>query len=376
MIVMKNTIQNIILLLSMQFFFAHSSFAQLDSIYDQSVWRTFIVHKPTTYTTNKNYAVVLNLHGLNSNAAEQEAYSQFDNVADTTGFIIVYPNAVGGSWALANNTDVNFISHLVDTMRNRYSTNSCLFSTGMSMGSFMTYKLACALPQPLTAIGSVAGNMSTLLEATCVIPTGLPMMHFHGTADAVVSYNGAAGIPPVDTLIKWWVKKDNCNSTPIFTAIPNINTTDSSTVEKYYYYGGKNGSEVTFYKILNGGHTWPGGFPVPTLGNTNQDINASALIGSFFQHFCALAVDVNDVEDANSISVFPNPSSNKIRIEFSTDVHNAEINILNVVGEEVYRSKMLSKSMDIDLSKQANGIYFVQVNSEKGRVTKKVVVNK
>jgi polyhydroxybutyrate depolymerase len=204
---------------------------------------------------------------------------------------------------------------------------------------------------------------------------GIPMMHFHGTADATVKYTGDTGVPPVDSLVSWWVKKNNCNPTPVFTAMANINTTDSSTVEKYYYSGGKNNSEVTLYKILNGGHTWPGTYPYPPLGTTNLDIVASKLLGSFFQKFCALSVEVNEVESVNTIAVSPNPSYNKIKITSPTLLNNAEIKILNLIGKEVYYSKMVSKSMEIDLSNFSNGIYLVQVNSETGSSVKKIVIS-
>ena len=74
-------------------FITHFSFAQMDSIYDQSVYRTYIVHLPSGYSASNQYPAVINLHGLNSNAAQQQSYSQFDNVADSLGFIVVYPNA-------------------------------------------------------------------------------------------------------------------------------------------------------------------------------------------------------------------------------------------------------------------------------------------
>ncbi len=41
--------------------------------------------------------------------------------------------------------------------------------------------------------------------------------------------------------------------------------------------------EVDFYTITDGGHTWPGGFPVPPFGKTTQVIDASSLILSFVE---------------------------------------------------------------------------------------------
>ena len=79
---MKKNFLSFLVLLLVQLI-VYSSFAQLDSIYEQGVYRTFIVHLPTGYNSNNQYPLVINLHGLNSSAAQQEAYSQFDIIADT-----------------------------------------------------------------------------------------------------------------------------------------------------------------------------------------------------------------------------------------------------------------------------------------------------
>src|SRR5690349_6824118 len=98
--------------------------AQLDSIYDHGQYRTFILHLPSGYTPTQDYPIVINMHGLNSNATEQQIYSQFDMTANARGFIVAYPNAINESWSLFDNVDVDFISHLVDTLKARYSANN------------------------------------------------------------------------------------------------------------------------------------------------------------------------------------------------------------------------------------------------------------
>jgi len=54
-----------------------------------------------------------------------------------------------------------------------------------------------------------------------------------------------------------------------------------------YTYTECNGdSEIIFYKVIDGGHTWPGagnaGYPT---GPTNQDIDASLEIWNFFKDY-------------------------------------------------------------------------------------------
>ena len=45
------------------------------------------------------------------------------------------------------------------------------------------------------------------------------------------------------------------------------------------------GSEVVLCTIDGGGHTWPGGAPVPALGKTSTDLSATdAMLGFFEAH--------------------------------------------------------------------------------------------
>lgn len=354
---------------------SYSAHAQLDSIYDQNTWRTFILHLPSGYTSSNQYPVVLNLHGYNSDAAQQQLYTQFDDVADNEGFIVVYPNGISNSWSINGTTDVDFLSHLVDTIRANYSCNTCLFVTGMSDGGFMTYKFACATTQTIRAIAVGSGNMANALQNSSASAPAIPVIHFHGTADPLVSYNGVFPvIPPVDTTISWWVSHNNCNSTPVFTAISDINTTDSSTVEKYYYSGGTNGSEVTFYKVLNGGHTWSGATPAPPLGNTNQDINQSILIGAFFQNLCSFTTEANNIPIENLVNIYPNPFDDQINF-ITSDNDEASLVLYDNYSRQVLEQKFIH-STKLKTQKLTAGIYFYQMRTSKGGIARGKIIKR
>lgn len=355
------------------FLLSFSLLAQLDSIFDQGVYRTFMVHLPAGYSPGSQYPIVLNLHGYNSDAAQQQNYTQFDHVADTAGFIVVYPNGISNAWAVNGTTDVDFLSHLVDTIRANYSCNSCLFVTGMSDGGFMTYKFASATTQIIKAVAVGSGNMAKTLQNSSASAPQIPVMHFHGTADQIVNYNGVFPLlPPVDSTIQWWVNHNNCNTTPVITTIVNTNTADSSTVEKYYYGGGTNGSEMTYYRVINGGHTWSGAVPAPPLGFTNQDINQSALIGSFFKNFCSAATGLSTTATANAVSIFPNPFSGLVTFRLA-DKEPATVSLYNFLGQPVLQQSF-TNSVTLHTDYLADGIYFYELRSNKGTLkTGKVV---
>ncbi len=344
---------------------------QLDSILHQGIYRTFIVHIPKNFPT-KPVPLVLNFHGLNSNAAQQELYSQFNRVADSLGFIVVYPNAVNGSWNFSSDKDVDFISKLIDTIRPRYSISGCLFLTGMSMGGFMCYHLACSLNKEITAIAVVAGNMLHVQQRFCNPLKGLPVLHFHGTMDAIVSYQGASGIPPVDSTIQWWVQQNNCNPDPVVFVLPDLDPTDRCHVLDYMFKAGRDNSEVRLYKIIDGGHTWPGAFPVPALGPTNQDIQASQIIGGFFRQHCQGTTNQQNSKNDVLPYIIPNPANLFLQIKWADQ--NYAIRIWDINGNILIQQKQMILDHDIDLSILTNGIYFLELYNQDIRIRSKIFV--
>ena len=355
-------------------------FAQLDSIYDQSAYRTFIVHFPTGYSTNNQYPIVLNLHGLLSNATQQQSITQFDNIADSKGFILVYPNGkpIGNSnlnkWETINDSDVEFLSNLVDSIRSNYSTNDCLFVTGFSHGGFMTCKFANNTPHVVNAIAVGSGNMTNLLKNQSASAPQIPIMHFHGTEDSTVPYMGSPPtISPVDSTIQWWVQHNNCNPSPSYTAVPNSNLTDSSTVEKYYYSGGVNGSEVTFYKVSNGGHTWSGSNSPSPLGFTNKDINQSTIIGDFFDGFCAVTTGLIE-ERNNTFKIFPNPFSDQLNIS-NLKHENTMFVLYDNLSNKILKERLTTLTT-IVTDQLPSGIYFYEIWNSKERIAAGKLIKK
>ncbi|MDX1905665.1 MAG: alpha/beta hydrolase-fold protein [Bacteroidia bacterium] len=335
-----------------------ASHAQPDSLLSQGMYRHFVLHLPAGYDPGNTYPLVLNIHGLNSNAAQQQAYTQFDAVADALGFIVVYPDAYDGSWHYGPSdtpNDLTFIQDLVDTVRAAYSTHDCLFAMGMSFGGFFSYKLACSME--LNAVAVVSGNFTNSLRNTCSPAGPLPVMHIHGTDDPLVNYNGTLGIPPVDSTVRWWVSQNHCTATPVTTALPDINIADSSTVTRYDYENGDDASEVILYKISHGGHTWPGAAPIPPFGFTNLDMAASTIIGDFFKDHCAARTDITPIAD-NVWRIYPNPFHRTVVVENVPP--NTTYTLLSATGQVIWRGKDIAQQ---DFSYLSRGIYFLAVAS-------------
>ena len=94
---------------------------------------------------------------------------------------------------------------------------------------------------------------------------------------AIVRFRG------VDDTLQFWIQHDACESTPREEQLPD-KADDGTTVTRFTYSSGKQGSEVVLIKINNGGHTWPGrDMKLAILGKTTKDISANDLIWEFFQ---------------------------------------------------------------------------------------------
>ena len=284
-------------ILSLLILIGLSASAQTDSFVVDGVYRNYILHLPSGYNASNAYPLVMNLHGYTSNAAEEELYTDMDASADAHGYIVVYPNGLANywnSWGPAGGVygadDVKFLGALIDTLSARYHVNSNrVYSCGISNGGYMSYTLACNMADRLAAIASVSGTMSNYTYSTCNPSRKIPVLHMHGTSDGTVPYaTGAANSIGAEQTVAFWRDTDACALTNDTVFIPNTNVGDSCTVQLIRYQNCPASNEVLFYKIINGGHTWPGGWqylPQFIVGKTTRNLNACEAIWDFFKPY-------------------------------------------------------------------------------------------
>ena len=269
-------------------FISNSLFSQqllIDSIFVNDSYRSFVTYIPEIYSESQPAPLVFNFHGRSSNSFQQMVYGDFRQIADTANFIIVHPQAKpditsSNSWGLGlmSNDDMDFINELYSYLLFLYNINTNkIYSTGMSNGGYMSYQLACHMSDKIAAIASVSGAMSTQTQLNCNPTRPMPILEIHGTADAILNYD------EILNDIEYWRDFNNCNFIPDIAVIPNIDSSDLSSVEHFVYDNCDNGVTTELYKIINGGHTWPGSNL--SIGLTNADINASSEIWDFFSKY-------------------------------------------------------------------------------------------
>jgi polyhydroxybutyrate depolymerase len=261
------------------------------SVISAGVEREYLLHVPRSYDRSKPTPLVISMHGGALWPAAQKEISQWDRVADEHGFIVVYPSAVSGrgprAWRAGGGPglmrDVRFISELIDTLRASYNIDSTrVFANGLSNGGGMTFALTCALSARIAAAGVVAPAIFLPWPA-CMDRRPVPMIAFHGTADHAVPYYGGQSwvapnaFPDIPAWTKKWAERNRCAPTPVDSAV-------AADVIRREYTSCADGAAVVLYTVLEGGHTWPGGGPLPEwfVGTTSNSIDASGQMWSFF----------------------------------------------------------------------------------------------
>jgi polyhydroxybutyrate depolymerase len=86
-----------------------------------------------------------------------------------------------------------------------------------------------------------------------------------------------------DSMVNKWRTVNGCQGDPSVQEMPNVG--DGTAVHRFDSTGCSASTEVVFYQIDNGGHTWPGGrqyLPKAVIGSTTRALDGSEAIAQFF----------------------------------------------------------------------------------------------
>lgn len=259
--------------------------------------RFYKTHLPIGFDYQKKYPLVLVFHGGLGNPDLIAQQTQFSSKADSEGFIVVYPYGTGSfdkklltwnTWNCCgyankkNINDVDFINAVLNEIKTKYNIDEKrIFATGISNGGMMCYLLACELSEQFAAVAPVAGCMFD--TTMCNPKSEVSLIIFNSIDDEHVPYEGGVGEKsrvdveklPVETTVNMWIKKYNAFL---------LNKSESSSFQKTSYKN-NNGTEIVLYKLLSGGHSWPGGEKIRRFADSPiKNVSATELIWEFFKN--------------------------------------------------------------------------------------------
>lgn len=246
--------------------------------------RAYRLAVPRRYSPDRPAPLIVNLHGSGSSAIQASIYSDLPRQAGGRGMLVVTPEAIDGKWQLSPaGADADFLSALVTDLEARYCVDlDRVHLIGMSLGAWKAAATACHEGDRYASIALVTVEV---YPGKC---PPLPVIAFHGTADAMVAYGSGGGtvqsadtpndgLPGTLTNIAAWAKGNGCKPKPVVHDIGN-------DVVLRRYRSCDLGADVDLYTIIGGGHTWPGSaIKIGNRGLTTTTISATDLALDWFQ---------------------------------------------------------------------------------------------
>jgi polyhydroxybutyrate depolymerase len=246
------------------------------------------------------------LHGGSGSGANMELMTRqgFNRMADRDGALVVYPDGVGRNWndgrsgvrsqAMEENVDdVGFFRTLVHDLSARYHVDAKrVYSTGISNGGFMSFRLACDAADVFAAIAPAASNLSQDTGPHCKPSRPVSVAILNGTDDPIVPWaGGQVGALGIRRGLAWssektletWAALDGCRERSDDQVTDKMEN-DGTSVVLHVRSQCNAGSEVRLYEIRGGGHTWPGGAKYLTeglVGKTSQELDGAREVWEF-----------------------------------------------------------------------------------------------
>jgi len=369
------------LLIAIPFFVltARSQETLTGSLPYDGISRDYRLYVPAGYTGQEEVPLVFNLHGFGSNAFEQQVYAAMGAVADTANFLICYPNGVGNAWNVgwsfgSTADDVGFLSALLDELLANYAVDSTrVYACGMSNGGFMSYVLACELNDRIAAVASVTGSMAPNYAPACQPGRPVPVMQIHGTADGTVPYDGEPLINiAIDSLLAFWAGNNGCSGPPDTTDVPDIAPNDGCTAQRIDYNNCTDPGALVFFRVQDGGHTWPGS-PIP-IGVTNQDFDASTEIWRFFRQYgLGPTTSLATIAQMPGVRLFPNPAQDRVQLEQSPEQPYSSYRLFSAQGRQVSEGVLAGSRTTLSLPGLPPGLYLLRLEGRAGSCVKRIL---
>jgi len=209
-----------------------------------------------------------------------------------------------------------------------YVDTNCIMAFGHSRGAYLTTGLVATYPDKFSAAGHTAGGVSpqsgfSAPTSTLAAQITCPYIIHHGDSDNTVPI-------AMDSLL---------NSVFNSTGIPH----------QFYQYNGYTHSSISMDSLM--------------FARTQQ---------WFALHGCANPTSIDYPESSETISIFPNPSSEYIQINAEKII---DVELFDMSGKRLL-SKTVMPNEQIDVSPLNNGIYFITIRLDLKMYHQKISIQK
>lgn len=182
--------------------------------------RAAITYAPASQSQYAGVAIFL--HGAPGKPTKVSNIFDAKAIAEKFNLVSIAPEGNGSDyeWDSSNNNlavispDIDYLVKVIDDIQTQYTfTTSKAYIFGYSAGGFMAYKLACRIPDRLTAIISLAGQYRGNFD-NCSTSSPMAIHHMHSQSDQDVPFSGRANgnIASVTDTIALWQQKNGCGA--------------------------------------------------------------------------------------------------------------------------------------------------------------------
>ena len=219
------------------------------------------------------------------------------------------------------------------------------------------------------------GNLGTYQSTNFVLPTISAMAGYEWVMITVSNPNGG-------------IDGDLTNNVAGFTSYPpglgNPPSQGQITASIT-----QNGNSLTA-NAANGNapyiYTWSNGLPATQTvtpisgGSYSVEIeDANGCISDPVTHIFTISTGVQALSYVNGLTIYPNPSEDVFTITFNSEkTQGYKLSVLNVLGEILYAEKLNDfigvYSKQVSLSSYSKAIYFLEIETEDGKINKKLVL--
>ena len=242
-------------------------------------------------------ATVIVLHGGAGSGLRARRNLGLEDVIGSQGVVIVYPDAIDGTWDQSDGGSRRDIQMLRDLIRKlvdeRITDRNRVYLLGVSTGGMLALRFACENANALAAVGSLIATMPEPLAASCKPSKPLPTVLLVGTADPFVPYGGGAAnlrdfrdrVASVDATLAPFKASAGCGGLVSQTQFADKDVKDQTRVFIDNFKDCK--APVELVRVEGGGHTIPGRWAGPereeAAGPHNKDVDAARLVWEFLR---------------------------------------------------------------------------------------------
>jgi polyhydroxybutyrate depolymerase len=265
------------------------------TIVSDGIPRTAILLQHRRLKQARRPAVII-LRGGREKGARLRRTFGFEEMARSSGAVLIYPEALAGRWGDANGPEARRDSIFIHDLIAKFVARGIVdrgkvFLVGIASGGTMALRLACDEKNAFAGMAILAASLPSDLEASCKPSRPIPLMMIAGTADPEIPvHGGKASLPhgktellSIDATLGLFGKAAGCAGGMTTTILPGKDLHDGTRA----YLDKLNNCEVPVEAVRTegGGHALPGlsSDSGPGHGLANGDVNSAKLVWDFFR---------------------------------------------------------------------------------------------